>query len=133
MAFTYDEANIATDIISQLRLKINDTTEPAQFSDEELQFLLDDAGGDIVQAARSVLTTIMLSASQQASRTTGQVSEDYSNIVSQIRSALKGLEEEEARNTDIPCNIYASGLFIADMEKADSNECLYQGISQHRR
>ena len=132
MSFTYDEANIATDPIAQLRLKINDTVEPANFSDEALQYMLDTSQGDVTKAARIALTNLMVSASQQASRTTGQVSETYTGIVDQIRKALKGLEEELARNVNVP-QVTATGLFVADMERNDNDTCLYQGIATHRR
>lgn len=101
MSFTY---SLSTSI-GRVRLNINDRTEPATFSDEELQAFLDQVGGDVNMATALAFFTLAGQSTGSSKRiSAGEYSEDLSDGAKQYLELAKAFAAQAA---DVPAEAIA--------------------------
>jgi len=87
MAFTYDPANLKTSVLDRLRLELGDTEQGngvkpngGNLQNEELQVLIDEAGGDFYTAAAKACRLLATHWARFADVSAGKVREAASQV-----------------------------------------------------
>lgn len=79
MSFSYNGA--ASGPVGAVRFTIGDTqAATARLSDEDIQYLLDQTGGDVNMAARRAVESIIATLSSLCDQSVGSVSKSYSQM-----------------------------------------------------
>lgn len=110
MTWSYSGDPSSSDL-DALRFLIGDTdTSDQQFSDEELNYLLDQTDDNVVAAALLAIDRLLIKYSRTPDQKTGDIDIKYSQRVEQLTKARASIT---AGLAPVP---YAGGISVSDME-----------------
>ncbi len=119
MAFSYT-GNPATSLLDQVRFLTQDTNEPGQHTDEEIEWLLGESSGSPYDAAyQACLALAMKYVGKAGSRSIGDVSITYADLTKRYTDLAVNLRARAGRSsTPVP---YLGGLSQADKTANDAD------------
>ena len=127
MSFSYDEANLATDKVTQVRLATGQTEDDGGISDEVILYMLSLNDEEVPPTIVDVLKNLLVQASQMYDKTTGDVSESQSQIYKQLKSLLTSAEQGLLASP-IPSGLHFGGLDSIEFEERNLDNSVYQGF-----
>ena len=127
MSFTYDESNLSTDKITQVRLATGQTEDDGGISDEVIQYMLSLNDDQVPPTNVDVLKNLLVQASQMYDKTTGNVSESQSQIYKQLKSLLTSAEQGLLAQA-VPTGMHFGGLDALEFEERNLDNSVYQGF-----
>lgn len=86
--------------VGQVRLIIGDSIEPYIISDEVIEFLLEQADGDIMKAAKMALQFVIRSLTKAVDQSVGDISIKYSQMLANFRAIQDDLDRKS--NLSVP-------------------------------
>lgn len=121
MAWSYDPTSLATSKKDQIRFKLGDTVEAdALLQDEEIEFLLAQSNGDVLQASIQACISIISILSGFTDFKVGPYSESQGSRLSAYRSLYRMLLAQAARmNAPLAEAPTTAPVFHYDMMTAD--------------
>ena len=100
MPYTDDPENVPTD---ELRLLIGDTdTSDELLSDNEVDYYLDDAGGDAVWGAVRAATGVAAKFARKVTSTSGRVAKQLSDLMQHYLDLARRLEQRAEERSGTP-------------------------------
>lgn len=131
MLYTYSGDPAASNL-DKVRFLIGDTdvTSDPQLTDAEINAMLTDNAGNAYSAAIACVEALISKYSRKVTKSVGDLSISYSDIVGNYRELLAGLRR---RATVQICTPYAGGISISDKQtdEADSDRTqpsFYRGM-----
>lgn len=120
MTWTYG-GNPAEDDVDAVRYRIQDTDEDRPLiTDEEIEYELDEADDDILQAALSCAEVLVARGAHKVTKKINNRQINYSDLTAQYRALVDTLREKIARSEVGSYTIPSAAADIADRQTADS-------------
>lgn len=123
MTWTYS-GNPADSSLDAVRFLIGDTdSEEELIQDEEINYLLEEEAGDVIEAAVRACNTIAARFSRLADQTIGDYSAKYSQKAQNYRELALRIREEDTKSSVMKAVPFAGGISVSDKEttKEDSD------------
>ncbi len=124
MSFTYDAAELGTSKLYQVRFCAGLTTQnlPVNMQDEEILFLLSQNMENVNNTCIQVFDRVITDASYMVNRTTGQVSEDLSDLLDNL---IRRRDDLISGLGNVAINLQATGVDSDEYEEGQDDTTVY--------